>query len=102
MDDLQATLQSLLENPEELNRIAQSAASIFQDAPETQPQEEGPDLSQLSRMFQNMDRGNSRQLVKALEPFLSDERRGKLERASRIAHLSSFAEVLFGKGEEHD
>lgn len=102
MDDLQATLQSLLENPEELNRIAQSAASFFQDAPDTQPQEEGPDLSQLSRMFQNMDRGNSRQLVKALEPFLSDERRGKLERASRIAHLSSFAEVLFGKGEEHD
>lgn len=102
MDDLQATLQNLLENPEELNRIAQSAASIFQDASENQTQEEGLDLAQLSKLFHKMDGGSSRKLVKALEPFLSDERRGKLERASRIAHLSSFAEVLFGKGEEHD
>lgn len=101
MDDLQSTLQSLMENPEELKKMAQSAAALFQNSDEN-TQDDAPDLTQITNLFQRVDTSGSRQLVKALEPFLSDERRIKLERASRIAHLSSLAETMFGKDEDFD
>ena len=96
MDDIQSTLQALLDDPEQLNQLAQTAASILQsDEKDTAPAL--PDLSQLMKMLQGSDHSGSQKLISALAPFLSENRRTRLERASKIAHLSSIAEIALGR-----
>lgn len=99
MDDLQATLQSLLDHPDELGKLAQTAASMLQDNEED---ESGglPDMNQLISMFKSSTQSGTQNLIHALAPFLSDARRSRLERASRVAHLSSLAELALGREED--
>ena len=99
MDDLQATLQSLLDDPEELGKLAQTAASLFQNE-DQEKNPEMPDLNRIMQMLRGANHSESQKLIGALAPFLSDDRRARLERASRIAHLSSIAELALGREEE--
>ena len=99
MDDLQATLQSLLDNPDELGKLAQTAASLFQDN-ESEEASGLPDMDQLANMIKQMNSGGTNKLIDALAPFLSEERRSRLARASRIAHMSSLAELALGREED--
>ena len=96
MDDLQSTLQALLDDPEELNKLAQTAASLLQGE-EKESSPAAPDLSQIMKLIQGADQGESRKLIAALAPFLSENRRLRLERAAKIAHLSSIAELALGR-----
>ena len=100
MDDLQSVLKSLLDDPQELEKLAQTASSFLQsDVPDSPPA--FPDLNQVKAIMQKMDTGETQSLVRALSPFLSDARRKRLERASRIAQLSSIAELTLGREDGH-
>lgn len=97
MDDLQSALESLLKNPEELEQLAQTASAMLQggDAEGSS----GPSLSELRSFMQNLksDAGEpSQQLLTALRPYLSESRQARLDRASKIARLSRFAEFALG------
>lgn len=104
MDDLQATLQSLLNDPEELQQLTQAAASLLGGAAEEEQETEPkmPDLKQIFKMVGGGDTSETSKLIHALTPFLSAQRRTRLERAARIARLSSIAEFALGSEEEHD
>ena len=100
MDDLQSVLKSLLDDPEELEKLAKTASSFLQNDVPEQPSS-FPDLNQLKTLMQKMDTGETQSLVRALSPFLSDARRRRLERASRIAQLTSIAELTLGRDDHH-
>lgn len=97
MDDLQSALQSLLDDPDELQQLAQTAASMLGGA-DSAPQEEPefPDLKTIMKRFKNGSQSETKQLVDALAPFLTPQRRARLERAARVASLSSLAELALG------
>ena len=97
MDDLQSALESLLNNPEELEQLAQTASAMLQggDAEGSS----GPSLSDLQSFMKTLksDAGNpSQQLLTALRPYLSESRQARLDHAAKIARLSRFAEFAFG------
>ena len=96
MDDLQATLQSLLNNPAELEQLAQTANSLLGGGGS---EEKAPEIPNIQTMLQSLGKdagGDTQKLLNALRPFLSEQRRARLERASKIAKLSSLAEFAFG------
>lgn len=98
MDDLQATLQSLLENPQELEELAQTASQLLGVGGDQESHESStPEIGVLMRMLQKPGDGSVQKLADALKPFLSDARRVKLERAARLASLSSLAEFALGE-----
>lgn len=102
MDDLQSALQSLLDDPNELQQLAQTAAAML--GGEEQPQEEKqelPDLKSVMKLIRNGNQSETKKLVEALAPFLSPKRRSRLERAARIASLSSIAEIALGSDDGH-
>ena len=100
MDDLQATLQALLDDPSELEQLAQTAASLLGGGDDAaQAEAQMPDLKQMLEMMRS-DR-ESKKLISALSPYLSAQRRARLERAARIACFSSLAELALGGEEEH-
>ena len=100
MDDLQSTLESLLQNPKELEQLAQTAAAMLQgDTNEEQTDKSDQpffDLQTLMKSLNGESNDRSQQLLTALRPYLSDNRRARLDRASKIARLSKFAEFAFG------
>lgn len=96
MDDLQSALQSLLDNPQELEQLAQTANALLGGSESEVKNPDAPDLQAMLQLLRSDSGGNTRQLLKALSPFLSEKRRARLERASKIAKLSSLAEFAFG------
>ena len=95
MDDLQSALASLLENPKELEELAKTASSIL----EGDGGEGFPSPSELKKLISGWKDGEdsaSGQILSALRPYLSDQRRFRLERAARIARIYQYAEVAFG------
>ncbi|MBQ9044755.1 MAG: hypothetical protein IJ112_02260 [Oscillospiraceae bacterium] len=102
MDDLQATLQALLDDPSELEQLAQTAASLLGGGDDAaQAEAQMPDLKQMLEMMRSGRASESKKLISALSPYLSAQRRARLERAARIASFSSLAELALGGEEEH-
>lgn len=100
MDDLQSTLKDLLDHPEELEKLAETAASFLE--PDHSQQSTDPiDLGKMLSVLQNPASGPSDHLIQALSPFLSESRRRRLEKASRLAKLSNIAELALRKDEEY-
>ena len=108
MSELEDKLSSVLNNPQMMQQIMSMAQSMnsASTAPEpTAPHETMPDLDlnlirQLSGMAQkgNIDR-NQQSLLKALGPYLSPGRIGKLEKAMRAAKMAQFATVFLNSSQ---
>lgn len=101
MDDMQTQMNQILGNPEMMQKIMAMAQSM--NAAPAPEQEQAPpaapfpeiDLATFQRLSgiagqANID-GNQRSLLKALTPYLSRDRIGKLERAMRAARLANLA-----------
>lgn len=108
MSELEEKLNSVLSNPQLMQQIMSMAQSMT-PSPSTneqsQPPEAVPDLDmnfikQLSGMAQNgtIDR-NQQSLLKALGPYLSPGRIGKLEKAMRAAKMAQFATLFLNSGQ---
>lgn len=107
MSELEEKLNNILNNPQMMQQIM-SMAQNMAAAPATETaasQDSPPDLDinllrQLSGMAQKgtIDR-NQQSLLKALGPYLSPGRIGKLEKAMRAAKMAQFATVFLNSNQ---
>ena len=125
MADWQEQLNTILSDPEVMTRIASLAQSLSGPAPESAPpppQEpaaktdagaavssalKGLDPELLGRvlpLLQQLNRpesGETAAFLRALRPFLSEKRRGKVERAAQLARLIHLGKTFLTEhGEE--
>ena len=105
MDNLEEKLGSILNNPEMMQQIMDMAQTLGQS--QSQPQQESismPDfdpgmLQKLAVLARQSNVTNEEQaLLKALDPYLSRNRIGKLERAMRAAKMARFASTFLNSG----
>lgn len=112
MDDIQSQMNTILNNPEMMQKIM-AMAQAFNQPQQQQKQETDPpkqpsvgvslpdiDLSMVQKLSSlagrsNID-NNQRTLLKALSPYLSRERISKLEKAMRAAKMANMASSLLG------
>lgn len=116
MDDMQAKMGAILNNPEMMQKIMAMAQSLNQSSGEKQeekpPQHDPPsqqaggfnmpdiDISMLQKLSgfarqTGVDK-NQQTLLKALNPYLSRQRITKLEKAMRAAKMASAASAVLG------
>lgn len=108
MDNMQNGINSILENPEMMQKIMAMAQSLNSQSEPQIPQEQQsapppfPDLDigmiqKLSGLASkaNID-SNQKSLLSALTPYLHGDRIGRLERAMRAAKLANLATGLLG------
>lgn len=113
MSELEEKLGALLSNPQLMQQISSLVQAMGQPSqpapspppmPEPPPQPPEPDLSQLqglaSLLQSNRTDANQQALLRALSPYLSPWRVGKLERAMRASKMAGLASVfLRGDGQ---
>lgn len=110
MDDMATQMNAILNDPEMMQKIMSIANSMSSNSGEERssppPQDTSAgsfpdiDFSVMQKLAgfagkANID-SNQRSLLKALTPYLSKDRIGRLERAMRAAKLAGMASVLFG------
>lgn len=104
MDELQSKLDAVLSDPQMMQKIMGLAQSLGGpgEAPASPPPTEalgGIDLGMLQKLS-GLARGSSidrdqQTLLRALSPYLSRERIGKLEKAMRAAKVARMASGAF-------
>ena len=109
MSELEEKLGAMLSNPQLMQQISSLVQAMGQPSssppPPTPPQQPSePDLSQLqglaSLLQSNRIDTNQQALLRALSPYLSPWRVGKLERAMRASKMAGLASVfLRGDGQ---
>lgn len=108
MDNLEEKLGSILNNPDMMRQIMSMAQSFGQPQQEPEPlkQESSsmPDLDpmklqqMMSLVGQTGIDSEQKALLKALTPYLTEQRIRKLERAMKAAKLANLATSLLGSG----
>ena len=109
MSELEEKLGALLSNPQLMQQISSLVQAMGQPSPSPPPptppqQPSEPDLSQLqglaSLLQSNRIDTNQQALLRALSPYLSPWRVGKLERAMRASKMAGLASMfLRGDGQ---
>ena len=107
MDDIQAQMNSILENPDMMDKIKSLAENLNIDfSKNTDPESTesvrttpGIDMNMLQRITSfaknsNIDK-NQKSLLSALSPYLSPDRLLKLEKAMRASKMAGLATALF-------
>ncbi|MBQ3252567.1 MAG: hypothetical protein IJB02_04940 [Oscillospiraceae bacterium] len=110
MDDLQARMGAILNDPEMMKKISAMAQSL--SAPQEPQVTKPPEMPNMSNI-PSIDPGllqklagfagqtgidnNQKTLLHALNPYLSRERINKLERAMRAASMARMASVFLGR-----
>lgn len=103
MSELEEKLGAMLSNPQLMQQISSLVQVMGQPSPSPPPptppqQPSEPDLSQLqglaSFLQSNRIDTNQQALLRALSPYLSPWRVGKLERAMRASKMAGLASVL--------
>jgi len=104
MDDLNAKLDSILSDPEAMKEIAQLASSLGVKAPGVHKESEqalAPSASALSMMSGLMPmlgqlkaEDDTTRLLDAIRPFLSEERREKLDKAKKLTQIMRLMPML--------
>ena len=102
MDDLSSKLTELLSDPESMNRVRQMAESILGESGEEIPAPAAPDISAIGDMLgggelqsiisviskmKSAGDDSRVQLISALRPHLSEERRKRADTAIKILKL---------------
>lgn len=113
MSEFEDRLNSLLNDPEQMEKIAGMAKSLMgggaDPGPQSQPAAdsgaapllEGLDPGMLQRvmgMLSNMEQGpdENTALLEAMKPFLKEKRRAKMDRALKLAKMAKMAKLAFG------
>lgn len=107
MGELEDKLNAFMSNPQLMQQIMAIAQNVNSQVSTQDPssQERSSDLDmnliqQISGMAQQgtID-SNQQSLLKALSPYLTPGRIGKLEKAMRAARMAQFANVLINSGQ---
>ena len=100
MDDMEQKLNAVLNNPEMMGKILSMAQSLGGNQEQSAPAEPSFDpgmLRQIAGLAQKSGVDPQQQnLLKALEPYLTDQRLRKLERAMRAAKMARMASSVLG------
>ena len=116
MDDMEAKIGSVLENPELMQKImamAQAMNASSQKEKQETPRQDAPKQDTPAFSFPDIDLGmvqklsgfaknsgidkNQKNLLHALGPYLSQERVTKLEKAMRAAKMARLASAFLGQ-----
>ena len=104
MDDLETKLGEILSNPQMMQQIMGLAQSLGQpsEKPSMNAPPSIPDLSAMQAISgvlsqSNMD-AQQQNLLRALTPYLNQERIRKLEKAMRAAKLAKMASAFLENG----
>ena len=101
MSDFEEQLNSILNDPAQMNRIAAMAQSLMGGEKRESPPKKESDFSMPDpgRLMAGLEGGKSddkRALLEAMKPYLSPHRREKLDRAMKLAKMIGMAETAFG------
>ena len=107
MSELEERLNALLNSPEDMDRIASMASRLMgQIAPEEKSADRGDGgadiLKMASRVMQGMNSGGQKALLAGMAPYLTAERRKRLERALRVASAAKLATAALREMGEAD
>ena len=115
MSELEDQLNSILSDPAQMEKIAGLAKTLMgggsgaaPDSPPPSPLGElGLDAGLLAKLSRAMndggESGRERALLTAMQPYLSEKRRGKMDRALKLARLARIARLAMGEtGGGHD
>jgi len=86
MDTGSDVLSSLLSDPAKLSAAIGAVSSMLGDAPGDKPHADGGGQFRLTGRH-----SEAAELIRALKPFLSDERREKADRALRLITVAALA-----------
>ena len=102
--DMENMLQSVLGNPEAMEKIMAMAQSLGASQPPPQQEEssfEMPDMEMIQKMAalagQSSIDPNQRALIAALRPYIGSHRLRRLERAMQAAKMAGLATGLMQK-----
>ena len=95
MSDFEDSLNSILNDPDKMQSIASMARSLM--GGESEESVPVPDTGALQKLMGAG--GRDAKLLEAMRPYLSDKRRGKMDRALRIARLASLASLASEEGD---
>ncbi len=102
MDDLSEKLNSILSDPQSLNRIREMAEGLLG---EQKPAEESPlgdiDITKIMNIvgkIKNSESSQREKLLLALRPHLKEERRERVDTAVKILKLIEIAPFLKDSG----
>lgn len=102
--DMENMLQSVLGNPEAMEKIMAMAQSLGASQPPPQQEEssfEMPDMEMIQKMAslagQSSIDPNQRALIAALRPYIGPHRLRRLERAMQAAKMAGLATGLMQK-----
>ena len=104
MDGMEEKLGAILGNPQMMQQIMALAQSMGSQSPPPEPpqKQEGPDPAMMQKMmsvFQSSGvDAHQRALLSALNPYLTQDRISRLERAMRAAKLAGMATTFLGGG----
>lgn len=110
MDAMEDKIGAILNNPEMMQQIMSMAQALGQSQSHPQqepPKKESPPLPEFDPgMLQKLTgfacqsgvTSEEQALLKALRPYLSCDRVGKLERAMRAAKMARFASIFLNSG----
>ena len=95
MDGLEDKLNAILSDPDAMGRISEMAKELMGSSREEKRSDgEEPLLKRAAALMRGGAlRSEETALLDALRPFLSDERRARLDRAIKIARLASLARM---------
>ena len=103
MSEFEDRLNSILNDPAQMDRITAMAKSLMGSGEAEPPRKAdvgGLEGLDLGRMMKSLGGGatsdNKRALLEAMKPYLSTHRREKLDRAMKLAKMIGMAEIAFG------
>ena len=99
MNELEDRINSVLNDPSQMEKLANIAKSIMGGSQSAEvPSAPDIDPALIARIGSIMSRGESKsskdkKLLEAMRPYLSEKRRSKMDKALRIAKLAGIAEI---------
>ena len=104
VSDFEDKMNKLLNDPKEVERFAGFAKSLMSGEGSPKPEQstaldiDPSILKNLSGMLSGKGSGGrDAKLLEAMRPFLSEKRRGKMDKAMKIARLAGIAELAAGQ-----
>ncbi len=105
MDDISEKLSELLSDPSALNNIRSMAENLFESNKEKETQTQNPagnfDMGKLMMLMNKINSSSDDErtnLLRALKPHLSEERRERVEKAIKILKLIDLFPLLKDSG----
>ena len=108
MSDMEEKLNAILNDSDAMSRIMGLAQQLSGGTVNPPPEPKSPAepdidpklLSKIMPLVQEMSRTQSQSadLLRALRPYLKEERQGKVERAIKLAHLIHVAKSFLAEG----